>query len=232
MTERFPALKGSLSSNAQSLSALWEVEGKPLLVATSPIKSLTGDSIGALVIGYPLNEIVAQYARRLGVQVALTRGGIVSDSSSFDMNVEQTLSRSLKNFKTEGELTLNGVKHKVVRGSLSSTQSAESLGFVVTLSWSERLAQLPNALPLLMMSLLAALLSVLTFVWRHTRFIEPFKEIDLGLIEVQNGNRDYWFSYTISDNGVSKTIAQNLDILLSRLLGRPEPEFESDEEQR
>ena len=48
----------------------------------------------------------------------------------------------------------------------------------------------------------------------------------------QNGNRDYWFSYTIADNGVSKTIAQNLDILLSRHLGRPEPEFEGDEEQR
>jgi hypothetical protein len=184
------------------------------------------------VIGYPLNELAAQYARRLGVQVALTRGGVVSDSSSFDMNVEQTLSRSLKTLKTEGQLTLDGAEHKVARGVLSGPQESEQLGFVVTLSWSERLTQLPSALPLLLMSLLAALLSVLTFVWRHTRFVEPFKEIDLGLIEVQNGNRDYWFSYTIADNGVSKTIAQNLDILLSRLLGRPEPEFEGDEEQR
>jgi len=233
MAELFPQLGALLKTpESESFVDIWVVDHKPLLVAGSVARGARAARrrataelpLGAVVVAYPLSKLASHYQERLKLGFAFSHNGSIEGGSSLDSDLEQALQSALsagQGAAPEGVMLSSG--------RLGALPGGE-LGFVVTLSWEERLRALESDQSSLILSVIAALLSLLLLNFAHARWVEPFKEIDLGLIEIQNGNQDYWFSYNIKDNGISRTIAQNLDVVVSRYLGRPEPELEDEED--
>ena len=50
------------------------------------------------------------------------------------------------------------------------------------------------------------------------------RSLDKGVLEIINGDGDYWFE--IQGTGVASTMAQNLNIMVCQLSGRPLPDEE------
>lgn len=242
MLALFPSLTPLASegdASAQSMIDIWVIDHKPMLIGASVVRKDTQmkrgkgpreERVGLVVVGYPLSALAGFYKARLNLDVAFVREGSLIGASSLDGALEAHLQEL---FERQAKGPRSGEQEgpellKTRSGALGALPSSSGLSFMVALDWSARLKGLTSSGELLIFALLAGLLVLIVVSVSYTRFIEPFKQIDLGLIEVQNGNHDYWFSYNIQDNGLSKTIAQNLDVIVSRYLGRPEPEFEDE----
>jgi len=241
MAELFPSLKPLIAEGPEGVKGLidiWVVDHKPMLVGASVVRRETParrgrgaleEELGVLVVGYPLSALAGHYKERLKLDVAFAREGSIVGGSSLDGALEAHLQALMSETPQTGagsKATPTLLKTQV--GALGALPSSGELTFVVAVDWATREGALGSTSELLLFAILAGLLSLVVVTVAFNRFIEPFKQIDLGLIEVQNGNQDYWFSYNIQDNGLSKTIAQNLDVVVSRLFGRPEPEFEDE----
>ena len=241
MAELFPSLKPLIAEGAggpRSLIDIWMVDHKPMLVGASVVRRETParrgkgtleEQLGVVVVGYPLSALAGHYKERLKLDVAFSREGSIVGSSSLDGALEAHLQTLISaEQKPQSAPETGPALLKTQTGTLGALPSSGALSFVVAVSWAERVNALGDSSELMLFAILAGLLTLLVITVAFSRFIEPFKQIDLGLIEVQNGNQDYWFSYNIQDNGLSKTIAQNLDVIVSRLFGRPEPELEDE----
>ena len=72
-------------------------------------------------------------------------------------------------------------------------------------------------------AIVLALFLIAVLVQRYTA---SFVDIDQGVLEIINGNLDYWFE---PESGtVAKNMAQNLNIMVCHLSGRPLPDEEDD----
>jgi hypothetical protein len=104
-------------------------------------------------------------------------------------------------------------------------------GFVVLASLTAaRAGVMPLADLILALGIIGLLAVVAAAVMTARRFLVPLDKIEAGVSEVINGNRDYVFETPSQD---FEGLANGLNVLLARLLGRPEPGDEeegSDEE--
>ena len=64
-------------------------------------------------------------------------------------------------------------------------------------------------------------------VFTARRFLVPLDRVEAGVSEVINGNHDYVFESPSPD---FEGLANGLNVMVARLLGRPEPGEEDDEE--
>lgn len=238
MGDLFPSLKPLLDASSHRLESfvdVWIVDHKPMLVGAAVIKQklptkrgnrILEEKLGLMVVGYPLRALAEFYKNRLLLDFAFVRTGIITDSSSLDGDLEKQLQKRLTAQNAESKEVASSLKIRM--GDLGSLPSVDQMAYVIAIDWDTRLKASQSSYELLWLALIAAVIVLLMITLAYAHFVEPFKQIDLGLIEVQNGNEDYWFSYNIKDNGLSKTIAQNLDVIVSRYLGRPEPEIEDE----
>jgi len=85
-------------------------------------------------------------------------------------------------------------------------------------------------MPIGMMVLLVGFVGLLAAVGAATmtarRFLTPLDKIEAGVAEVINGNRDYVFESPSQD---FEGLANGLNVMLARLLGRPEPGEEDED---
>jgi hypothetical protein len=242
MAELYPALKAALSG--ERFFDIWTVDGQPVLVGVSPVWAPgasrvqpRGEVAGAVVLGYLLNRSAQQHKRVVGVEVGVTHAGALSSSSSLDGKLERALSDALSAQLKAGplaaeeplEVDLLGERYWLRAAPLAGYQSAEGVQAIVALHWSERARELSiNAPPVIPVAAGAILVALVVFWGASQRFLRPFKEVEVGVLEVTNGNLDYWFTYSVPDNGLTGTLAQNLDIMVSKYSGRPMPEIEGE----
>ncbi|WP_296282558.1 hypothetical protein, partial [Pseudoxanthomonas sp.] len=152
-----------------------------------------------------------------------------SVSPALEADLEAQLNKQVANKKSEKGLfsaQLKGEKYRVLWRRLSGYESAET--YVAVLKSEENVVRKAlSALLLIPMLILGGIILcvVLCFVLVQ-RMVAPFMDIDQGVLEIINGNLDYWFE---PESGtVATNMAQNLNIMVCQLSGRPLPDEDDD----
>ena len=234
-----PALKKVLEEG-RALKDIWMVGGAPMTVALAPIRKGTV-TVGAVVLGFRLTDSEARRDKALvDADVAYFVGGHLSQTSSLGTQAEravkkvleaQGLNKAGKGTRGIVEFDYNGSRYLASVGSLGGYETAPRSGFLAignldaaldrAWGWSRGMSE---ALPLFiwLVPLLGLLLSLGLFVGFFEQFMTPFDEIDRGVLEIINGDLDYWFE--IPGKDLPGTMSQNLNIMVCHLSGRPLPE--------
>ncbi len=230
LKKAFPALT-QVIEQGDSVKDLLEFENALMTVAAVPVRS--GDRIlGAVVLGYRLTDAEAKRDQGLvDAEVAYFVGPRLNQSSSLATGAETELQKQVAAQKLYAspddgkphDITLNGYDYLAYTGRIPGYATASAVGFVTMGNLSAALAQAEAVLWVIpVAAVLGFLLSlglVLVFYQRH---LEPFEEIDQGVLEIINGSMDYWFE--IKGKDLPGTMSQNLNIMVCQLSGRPLPE--------
>jgi hypothetical protein len=218
---------------------MWNFDGHLYRVGAAPVRSKTGAVVGALVIGYVASASDASSDRdKLGSEVAYFLDGKIAASSmkkegGGESAEERALAAQLfdgahlADPAMAGQLTrpslikIGNEEFLVATGPLPGNLTQAKSGFAVLSSLTTAktgIAGIESLVFLLgIVSLLAALgATVLTAM----RFLGPLDKIEGGVAEVINGNRDYVFESPSQD---FEGLANGLNVMLARLLGRPDP---------
>ncbi len=229
--KEFPPIAQALDEG-RTIQDIWMVKNAPTSVAAVPVRA-GGKTVGAVVVGYKLAENEAARDRRLVAHnVAYFVGERLKQSSSLDPGTERELASQFAAAKTytqvggppQGiEVTLQGRKYLGYLGSLDHKASAEHAGFFVFEDLEGAIAEARSVLMVVPVAggvgFALALGLVLLFFRRQ---MAPFEEIDQGVLEIINGNLDYWFD--VPGKEIAGTMSQNLNIMVCQLSGRPMPE--------
>jgi HAMP domain-containing protein len=122
-----------------------------------------------------------------------------------------------------------GVEYAVVAAPSPGNVADKTSGFVVLASISEGMAGVQAAgMKVIWLGLLAIVVALAASVMTARRFIRPLDEIELGVAEVINGNIDHTWKPVGQD---FEGLSNSLNVMLARLLGRPEPNEEAVEEE-
>jgi hypothetical protein len=224
-----PALMRSMKNNIGQKD-LWTFRGNAMATGMAPIRAADGRVLGAVVLGYNLTVTTAKSAQPLAkAHVAFYVGGRVEGRSSLPARLEAGFGARLKTeinaAKTDRGLFDVDLEGKTFRAYWSRMQGyAEGKAAVAVLenkSGAIRAAQrglfvVPFAIALVM------ILAVFGVILVFSRYDVQFRSLDKGVLEIINGGLDYWFQ--VSGTGVPSTMAQNLNIMVCQLSGRPLPE--------
>lgn len=207
---------------------VWLLKGAPILVGVAPVKH--GERVvGAVVLGYQLTDSEAKADKTLtGMDVAYFLGDRVGKSSSLTPRAEKDVAQAVATdrlFEKRGaqRMTVEGATHLARIGRVDGFASAKDVGYIVigNLDAALNQAQAPLGTVLLACGL-ACLLCIGLVLLFFQQFIKPFERIDQGVMELISGNRDFWFEGQGKDR--AGTLAQNLNILVCILTGRPLPD--------
>ncbi len=239
------ALKGKVSTD------IWNWRNRMMRSAAAPI--IVNEAVaGAVVISYDITSAEARIDRdQFGTEVALFLGktirassiSMAGDDSSEDATSVAALgatvlgndgapgAKALSEGKPSDLFTvkLRTQEYVAIAGPLPTAAKRDDMGFVVLASLSDAMAPVTKVRWLLGVSLIATLLlvfGVIFFVTRH--FISAEDTIELGVTEVINGDLEYYFEDVDEFEGLANAI----NVMLARLLGRPEPGEDMEETQQ
>lgn len=217
---------------------VWNFDGHLYRVGAAPIRSKSGAVVGALVIGYNASSTDSEADRdKLGTQVAYFLDGKIHASSfkkeGGESAEEKALAASLfdgprlADGAVAGNLTpvtpvkINGEDFVAAAGPLPGNLTKSKSGFVVLASLTAARADLAGVeFLVIVLGLIGMLVAVGAAVLTAMRFLQPLDRIESGVAEVINGNRDYSFDSPSKD---FEGLANGLNVMLARLLGRPDP---------
>lgn len=228
----FPAVAKVVASGV-ALNDIWIVKDAPMHVAIEPVRN-NGAVVGLVVLGARLTDAEAKRDQAGAYEVAYFLGDRIRKSSTLNTDRETELSKVVadqKLFSNDGralvEFTLGGERHLGLVGSLAGHPSAPQAGFIVFASATaanSRALEGIGLIPLLLLAGLVLSLGVVLFLFRQ--FLEPFEEIDQGVVEIINGNLDRWFEGPAKHPAAG--LSQNLNVMVCHLSGRPLPEEEDE----
>jgi hypothetical protein len=244
--QRYPTVAASLDKK-RSVKDVWEWEKQTMKVAVAPIvERNTNEVLGAVVAAYSLDaDEAAKQSNLLEAQVAYFFDGKVR-ATSFGKSgsaEDETIAKLL--FEGDGlakgaleskehlselkEVTLNGVTYMAGAGALPLNLSDKTSGAVVMVSLSKALEPVAMVKTTILLVGLAGLVIAVLAIFLTARLIlSPAEEIELGVTEIINGNTDYTFRPAGAD---FDGLANVLNVMLARLLGRPEPGEEEYDDQ-
>lgn len=244
--DKFPAVAAALDKKVAK--DIWDFRNGVMKVGVAPIYDpATGDTKGALVIAYALNAKEAQaQSALLGMDVAyffqervratsFRRGGAEEDVSR-QKDIEGPLkAKAIASTAVEKghlekvvSLTIGGEDYIASAARLPFNFSDKTSGALVMMSLTHALEPIRSVkITILALGVFALLISMLVMVMTARWILNPAEEIELGVTEIINGNIDYTFKPAGAD---FDGLANALNVMLARLLGRPEPgEEEFDE---
>ncbi len=257
---RYPAVALALRPNpkdAQMTSDIWNHQGRGLMkVGVAPIVDYQENEVrGAVVVAYSLGSKEAQHqSDMLGTQVAYFQNDRVfgtsfrrSGSGEEDTTRQEKLLSALvdkglsKRALTSGladaiETSIDGEDYYVAAGRLRRFSSKKlpdghppaSVGAMVMISLDEASGSLATVkASILLLGLGALVMAFIALTLTRKRFLHQADEIELGIAEIINGNLERTFPQVGAE---LDGLANALNVMLARLLGRPEPgEEEYDE---
>ncbi|HTM21142.1 MAG TPA: MXAN_5187 C-terminal domain-containing protein [Kofleriaceae bacterium] len=247
-------------AEAQSIADIIDLGKGPMTVGVAPIIDLKENEVaGAIVVAHSLGAPEAQRAAALlggevvyfngdkpvatsatrtearqedttrypGIQSALTGTGVGKEA----LDSEQGLSR-------KAHAGVDGEKYVIAAGRLWRFTSAEkfpadypkpSVGALVLFSLDNATAPVSSVkVGILALGGLATLVALLALFLAQRRITHQADELESGINEVINGNLELTFRPVGAE---LDGLANALNVMLARLLGRPEPgEEEYDEE--
>ena len=236
------ALRGSTATDTLGPKDITWTKNKMMRAAAAPIRAANGEVKGAVVIAY---EVTAADARELHAQFGTTEVAYFMDdavrASSFSLgeNAEdagkvEALTREMLGSPSAPakealaqrkptdvlQVKLQGVSYLLVTGPLPMRLTNPTAGYVVLASLTaaqqpvSRVRWMFLALTLVMLLLVGG---GMFLVAKH--FVDAEDKLELGVTELINGNIDYSFDVVEEFEG----LANGLNVMLARLLGRPEP---------
>jgi hypothetical protein len=248
---------GVAIENRITTSDVWDyTQLKQIMkVGTAPIIDDVDEVAGALVIAYALTAKEASLQQgMLGLDVAYFYGNTVHATSFIDPKGREDVGKrkALDKPLFEGDLaklalskgvaddvirvTLGGEEYIATAGALPRFSSktlpadypAPAAGAVVLMSYTKATDALGTVkMTILLLGIGALIIASLAILLTARSILNPLDEIELGINEIINGNIDRVFSPAGSD---LDGLANALNVMLARLLGRPEPgEEEYDE---
>ena len=127
-----------------------------------------------------------------------------------------------------GSVEVRGVEMKNPRAKKTELEASKNVGFAVMVNMSQRLAAVTKARMMIGGCGLLFVLLILGCMWAVARyFVRAEDNLELGVAEVINGNLDYVFDAQQEFEG----LANALNVMLARLLGRPEPGEDDESDQ-
>lgn len=253
---RYQAIAEALSSpvnRRQLISEVWNYQRiGPMKVAVAPVvDSDFGEIEGAVVIAYSFSAEATQREKRLlGADVAYFFDNEVH-TSSLERSRAQDLAKPLfgeKSLATAALGSENGysdvasfeigddeyvgtaIKMDVFPSQeLPKTYPPRKAGAMVFSSVSRAMAPVASVkTAILLLGLGAIIVALIAMAATAKSILGPLDEIEMGIGEIINGNADKVFLPVGSD---VDGLANGLNVMLARLLGRPEPgEEEYDDE--
>lgn len=232
--KQFPTIGAAIKSG-QTTKDLWIYSSSPMDVVVAPVKH-QGATVGAVVMGYRFTDAEAKKDGGLvNSEVAYFIGERLSQTSTLPTGAERALQawvaaeKPWENKEDDGrtllEFELQGRNYVGYLGMLEGNASVSNAGFLVFADLGGALSSATEvmlAVPLL--GILGFFLSfglVMVFFREH---LQPLEEIDRGVLEIVNGNLDYWFEARGEKKELPDTMSQNLNIMVCQLSGRPLPE--------
>jgi hypothetical protein len=257
---KYPGLQGALSER-RITSEVWDYENLgPMKAGVAPVYDPEIDNVvGAIILAYAMSATEAkQQQKLLGTDVAYFYGERVSATSFGPTGQQQrgnakqvALGRALFSDRGMAKAALsseNGLSDVAVvelegddywatagRMPRFSTQPFPkdyppvAAGALVMMSLSEAMEPLSTVKLAILAVGLGAIVVVLLGIFITARHIlHPLEEIEIGVNDIINGNMERTFRPGGSD---VDGLANSLNVMLARLLGRPEPgDEEYDEE--
>ncbi len=230
---------------------IWDRGAKVWRTAATPVK-VAGKVAGALVIAY---EITTAETRKehdqFGTHVAyfkdkdimafsfsLTGAASKEDASKADAlkqalfagEAAKHVAKAMSDQKPSEpfQLTFINETYDAIAGFLPGQLSHSNSGFVVLSSLTKAKEPVNRIRWMLMIMGIFSLLLVLGGMYVITRhFINAEDKLELGVSEIINGNLEYIFE----GKGEFEGLANAINVMLARLLGRPEPGEELDEDE-
>ena len=247
LSTKFPSLATALTSGAANKD-IWNMDGQMYRVGSAPIRWSNGDVVGGLVIGYvqSVNDAKAE-KDRLGAEVAYFLDGKIQASSfargegqSSESAEEKALASQLFEGPKLADAALD--EHEATRpfhvklggedwvgaaAPLPGNATKSKSGFVVLASLTAAKSQTGSIDGIVIGLGIFGLLATLgAAMMTARRFLGPLDKIESGVAEVINGNQDYVFESPSPD---FEGLANGLNVMLARLLGRPEPGEEDED---
>jgi hypothetical protein len=249
--KEFPSLALALTGTPNK--DVWNLDGAMYRVGAAPIRGPQGQILGAVFVGYVQSVADAKAARELlGADVAYFLDGKIYASSfqqkagsSSETAEEKALAAQLfegPKLANKAKLALDETDLFRVRvggqefvaaaapmpGNAPHATPSQS-GFVVLSSLTEAKAQvLPLTTFVLLLGAVGILAALGAALMTARRFLVPLDKVEAGVSEVINGNHDYEFESPSED---FEGLANGLNVMLARLLGRPEPGEEDEDEE-
>ncbi len=257
---KYPGLQGALSER-RITSEVWDYENLgPMKAGVAPVYDPEIENVvGAIILAYAMSATEAkQQQKLLGTDVAYFYGERVSATSFGPTGQQQrgnakqvALGRALFSDRGLAKAALsseNGLSDVAVvelegddywatagRMPRFSTQPFPkdyppvAAGALVMMSLSEAMEPLSTVKLAILAVGLGAIVVVLLGIFITARHIlHPLEEIEIGVNDIINGNMERTFRPGGSD---VDGLANSLNVMLARLLGRPEPgDEEYDEE--
>jgi hypothetical protein len=213
---------------------VWAYGKSAIKVGVAPIEDPSFLTVkGVVVIAYPLSQKEAQAnAALLGTEVIYLFGDRVEATSFKRPSDADELSRSPE-LKALAKEALGAKERKIVPLDLDGTtylasaaplpQNYEDRSSVAVVMASLSGAEDAVAAvrwTILLLGVGALLVALLAMIVTSRAILHPAEDIELGVNEIINGNVDYTFRPAGKD---FDGLANGLNVMLARLLGRPEP---------
>ncbi|MBI4508696.1 MAG: hypothetical protein HY698_03605 [Deltaproteobacteria bacterium] len=236
---KFAAVAAALEKRQVSKD-IWEYRTGVMKVGVAPVYDATSGSVkGALVLAYALNSKEAHtQAGLLGMDVAYFFGNRVRATSfrrggaEEDMTRQQELAKPLfdsglaRDALEKGQIKL--MRFKMAGEEYIGTAARLELNFADKTSGAMVMKSLTQALEpigavkttIILLGFGALLTAILAMLVTARLILNPAEEVELGVTEIINGNIDYVFKPVGAD---LDGLANALNVMLARLLGRPEP---------
>jgi hypothetical protein len=235
------ALRGTTATDTLGPREIFWMKHKMMRLAAAPI-SVGGKVSGAVVIAY---EVTAADARELHKNFGSTHVAYFMDdavrASSFaigenteDAGMVEALTRELFSSPTAParealaqrkptgmqQVKLQGKEYQLIVGPLPMQLGSPSAGFAVLASLTDAGQAVSRVRWMFLVLTVVTLLLVLGGMWVVARhFVNAEDKLELGVTELINGNLDYTFDVVEEFEG----LANGLNVMMARLLGRPEP---------
>jgi hypothetical protein len=230
--KRFKSVAAAVDAGQVSKDT-WEYGNRTVRVGVAPVSGPGPAGLrAAVVVGYAANDDEAQqHAAALGADVVLFSGERIRATSfrragDADELSRQPVLRELESDALAGRqvvrrVPLGGETYLAVGAPVPVNFSDRASGQIVMQPLSAAMGPVSTVRMTIVLLGVGALLVALLVMMVTTRvLLHPAEEIELGVTEIINGNVDYTFRPAGKD---FDGLANALNVMLARLLGRPEP---------
>jgi len=241
-------VKASIQGTASA--DIWMMKNLMMRAAAAPIKAGT-QIVGAVIVAYDFTAAEARIeAEQFGTHVAyfINKGirassfTITGEASTEDTSKVEAMNQKLfgvaslpgekaiaeKKSSDIFEMELQNDRYLAITGPLMLKQSNHSVGYLVLTSLSQAREPLSRIRWMLFIFGVGSILVLVFSLWGLARqFVNGQDNLELGVAEIINGNTEYTFEAVKEFEG----LANALNVMIARLLGRPEPGDEDNVEE-
>jgi hypothetical protein len=229
----------------------WFFDHKPMRVASAPIRATDNRVLGAILVGYVITDkearakkqdVGAEVAYALDNRLIATSFTVTGEAEKEDAERAQELGKLLFGAASPAgdaihaektseifPVRLRGEDFLAIAEFLPGNSTNKGSGVILLRSLAQTMLPVTTAGNfVLLLGGLALLTALGASVLTARRFLSPLDQLETGVAEVINGNLDYSFTKPSPDY---EGLANALNVMLARLLGRPEPAEDEDGDQ-